>query len=313
LRPTAQDALDDMRWPLDGKDAEDIAPQTMMKQKSMVVGMEHFEERSTFGKTVLLCVASQLDAAKLESLNSLFERLDVDGSGKLSVKEITDGLADLGLESSAMGALIDSIDVDHNGTVEYSEFIAGALDARQELVESTLFHAFNAFDINHDGKIARDELACVLNIGGEFATFLPDGKTLDDVLSDVDKSKDGFISYDEFMEYLKKEAGPIKHCHSLRKAATKLGKETPKSKLDNRQALSPSTLNHDASSAGEEMLTPTMSHSAEAVASIMPKSDDSLVDQLGRCVELSARNVQLLEGLVQCRRGAPYGLKTCSG
>jgi len=301
LRPTAQDVLDDMRWPIDDKDAEYVRPASVMKQRSMVTGMEQFEERSTFGKAVLLCVASQLDAAKLESLNNLFERLDTDGSGKLSVQEITDGLSDLGLESSQLDNLVDSIDVDHSGTVEYSEFIAGALDARKELVESTLFHAFNAFDINHDGKIAKDELAAVLNMGGDFATFLPDGKTLDDVLRDVDVSKDGFISYEEFYGYLQKEAGPVKRSRSLRESVSR--KSISKSVgHDDGGAPSPSTSKQGASTAIKSELSLTMPKRTELVPGTVHTNGDSLVAQLGRCVQLSARNVQLLEGLVKCRR-----------
>ncbi len=45
-----------------------------------VTSMVGFSKKSTFSKAVYLCAASQLDTSKLDGLNEMFHKLDVDRS-----------------------------------------------------------------------------------------------------------------------------------------------------------------------------------------------------------------------------------------
>ena len=67
---------------------------------------------------------------------------------------------------------------------DYSEFIAGCLDAHTDLIESALSHVFHVFDINGDGKISLKELSSVLTSDGSLSIVLPEGKTVEEFMKD---------------------------------------------------------------------------------------------------------------------------------
>ena len=67
---------------------------------------------------------------------------------------------------------------------DYSEFIAGCLDAHTDLIESALSHVFHVFDINGDGKISLKELSSILTSDGSLSIVLPEGKTVEEFMKD---------------------------------------------------------------------------------------------------------------------------------
>jgi len=56
---------------------------------------------------------------------------------------------------SDLKKLLDSIDTDRNGKINYNEFIAICIDEAIIHNEDYLRFVFNAFDLNHDGMIQR--------------------------------------------------------------------------------------------------------------------------------------------------------------
>ena len=70
----------------------------------------------------------------------MFEKMDLDGDGMLTKKEISKGyrsyIAHLGgvISNSYVEELFDAADVDRSGKLNYNEFIAFALD--QEVIKS---------------------------------------------------------------------------------------------------------------------------------------------------------------------------------
>lgn len=67
---------------------------------------------------------------------------------------------------------------------DYSEFIAGCLDAHTDLIESALSHVFHVFDVNGDGKISLKELSSILKTDGSLSIVLPEGKTVEEFMKD---------------------------------------------------------------------------------------------------------------------------------
>ena len=54
------------------------------------------------------------------------------------------------------------MDVDHNGRLDYNEFISACLSKSASNNRDYLKFAFDYFDINQDGKISKEELHIVL-------------------------------------------------------------------------------------------------------------------------------------------------------
>ncbi|CAE7372616.1 CPK3, partial [Symbiodinium necroappetens] len=271
LRPSAEEAHRDMSWP-------DLAQHD-------VASMIGFGSKSTFSKAVYLCAASQLDTSKLDDLTAFFEELDADRNGHLSVIEFKNGLRQV-LDPDSIETLVDSLDMDHSGNVDYSEFIAGCLDAHMGLIESALFHAFHVFDVNNDGVISLSELRSILNSNGEaLSVVLPEGKTVEGFMKDIDTSKDGFISFEELKNFLKKEADASPTAWPSKKDASRR-----LSSAGVRRGSSLST----APSGGPIAEPPKLQPPAAPPA---PPLEPELYAQLQRCVDLSSSNVGLLKQL----------------
>lgn len=160
---------------------------------------------SQFAKVALNCVASQLDAEQLDSIDQAFTAMDINHDGELSLDELTQGLKQLGIDPKNAAQLADALDINHDGSIQYTEFVASLLSSQHDLAESNLRHAFDIFDVDHNGSISLDELRLMLSGSGPLASVLEDGKTPDSVLKEIDTSNDGVISFAEFRAYLVKE------------------------------------------------------------------------------------------------------------
>lgn len=196
-RPLAREMLEDP-WVSDSKHRIPVGRQARKARKSLV----NFTQMSYIAKVAMNCIAAQLDTSKIEGLVNIFESLDTDADGKLSAAELAAGLAELGAEPDSIGQLLSSIDVDGDGSIQYTEFVASLLQVQGRLVEDVVFHAFHIFDVNGDGHISLDELRSMISGEGPLVALLPDGKTVEQALVEMDLSRDGAVSFDEFKNYL---------------------------------------------------------------------------------------------------------------
>lgn len=133
--------------------------------------------------------------------------LDANGDGKLTINEMKDGIKKAGLKEIPpdLQQIMEDVDSDGSGVIDYTEFLAATLDKRTYLKEDVCWSAFRVFDRNGDGKISQDELKAVLG-ESEVADTL--GKSLaQQLLSEVDGNGDGFIDFEEFMAMMKKQEG----------------------------------------------------------------------------------------------------------
>merc|ERR1719189_3563306 len=126
--------------------------------------------------------------------------LDDNSDGFLTLDELRIGLeqAEAGYKRTKSDAdlrsIVEGMDVDGSGRVDYTEFIAAALDKRSYLSEQACWTAFTVFDLNGDGKISMCELSQVLD--GD-ASGKSSGAA--ELLKGMDLNGDGMIDFPEFM------------------------------------------------------------------------------------------------------------------
>lgn len=94
-----------------------------------------------FHRACMFCIASGLSMKDMNELYTIFHMLDKDKSGSLDVKELQQGLHVLGIHEDP-STLLSIMDMDQNGSIEYTEFIAAALkidaDLNDRLIQSVL-------------------------------------------------------------------------------------------------------------------------------------------------------------------------------
>lgn len=97
--------------------------------------------------------------------------------------------------------IMEEVDSDGSGVIDYTEFLAATLDKKHYMQEDVCWAAFRVFDRNGDGKISQKELQDVLSSGGiEDAMGT---KAIAEVLKDCDTNGDGEIDFEEFMTMMR--------------------------------------------------------------------------------------------------------------
>ena len=96
--------------------------------------------------------------------------MDKNGDGKLSRDEILQYYSqDYGQEEAEVivDRVIQNLDSDKNGFIDYFEFLAATVDQDKLLSFQNLKRAFSIFDADGNGKISATELKKVLEHGPE--------------------------------------------------------------------------------------------------------------------------------------------------
>ncbi|XP_003742296.1 calcium-binding mitochondrial carrier protein SCaMC-2 [Galendromus occidentalis] len=128
-------------------------------------------------------------------LEDLFEKLDVNGDGRIDVSDLTEGLQKLGVPHSSNMAMkfIESSDLTRDGVVDFAEF---AQYVREH--ERNLKLVFNRIDENADGHIDEQEI---------ISSFWKMGIKIDQteahrLLRRMDTDGSLTINYEEWRDYL---------------------------------------------------------------------------------------------------------------
>lgn len=156
-----------------------------------------FAAMNKLKKEALKVIASNLPAEEITGLKEMFEAMDKDGSGTITVDEMREGLRnkDVKIPEAELEAIMANADVNGDGKVDYEEFLAATMHLGKLEREEHLYKAFQFFDKDGSGYITVDELQGALKEHGDAAVV---AAHINEILQDVDKDKDGRIDYAEF-------------------------------------------------------------------------------------------------------------------
>ncbi|XP_059460540.1 calcium-dependent protein kinase 29 [Corylus avellana] len=168
---------------------------------AVLIRMKQFRAMNKLKKLALKVIAENLSEEEIKGLKQMFNNMDTDKSGTITLEELKTGLSRLGskLSEIEIKQLMDAADVDKSGTIDYYEFITATMHRHKLDKEENLFKAFQYFDKDKSGFITRDELRLAMAQYG-----MGDEATIDEVIEDVDTDKDGKINYDEFVAMMRK-------------------------------------------------------------------------------------------------------------
>ncbi|XP_057964265.1 calcium-dependent protein kinase 28-like [Malania oleifera] len=195
-RLTAAQALSHP-WVREGGEASEIPLDI-----SVLSNMRQFVKYSRLKQFALRALASTIDEEELADLRDQFDAIDVDKSGSISLEEMRQALAkDLPwkVKESRVLEILQAIDSNTDGLVDFNEFAAAALHVHQlEEHDSDKWQqrsqaAFEKFDVDKDGFITAEELKMHTGLRG----------SIDPLLEEADIDKDGKISLAEFRRLLR--------------------------------------------------------------------------------------------------------------
>ena len=93
------------------------------------MNMKNFSFNTRFKDVILAFISSQLAFADIEDHSDLFEQIDVNNDGVLTVDEFEKALNRQGtyVSSSELRQILKKVDMDKNGKINFNEFIASML------------------------------------------------------------------------------------------------------------------------------------------------------------------------------------------
>jgi len=157
-------------------------------------------------------------SAKDETSNLLasFQALDKDKNGVLSKEEIMAGYKDIigkAQNDHEIEDIINKIDNNNSGFVDYSEFISATINKMTLLSKTKLEATFRLFDKDGNGYLTVDELKEFLNPDqlklskpgnpkGEVVQKKEEDELWKDLISQVDQNQDGKITLKEFKDMM---------------------------------------------------------------------------------------------------------------
>ena len=161
---------------------------------------------SILKKMSLMFIASRLGDNEIKDLKQIFSAFDTDKDGQISLQELEKGLLELKSIHSCeqdIEDLFNSIDVDKNFRIDYTEFLAATISEKTYLQKDRLFEAFCMLDKDNDGRITKEEIMEVLRLekGKE--------KDIENYIKQVDINGDGIIDYIEFLQLMGCEQGRL--------------------------------------------------------------------------------------------------------
>jgi len=135
-----------------------------------------------------------------KKLMKVFEELDEDKDGLLVKEEVLKGFQKYNLvseltEENGIDEIINRIDRNKNGSIDYSEFVIATVNRKKLLAKSNLEATFKLIDKDESKALTIDELKDFFAGQGNHEW---DDQVWEALLREVDENSDGQISYSEF-------------------------------------------------------------------------------------------------------------------
>lgn len=202
-RLTAKQAIDH-EWLLEFSPS----PTSVQLQDSFVDHFKAYQKENTLKKATLNIIAGQMHSDDLTALRMVFSQLDCNGDGKLSLEDLRISLERSGLEGTELDLrqIMVSVGAESSGVIEWTPFLAAALDHPKYLTRDACWAAFNVFDRYGAGAISLEELAHVLFDSRRYGQRRSRAKAIV-LLQEIDAKKDCNIGFEQFMEIILSSIG----------------------------------------------------------------------------------------------------------
>ena len=157
---------------------------------------------------IALLVHNSIQLNQAHDAVKLFNQIDKNGDGKISKDELFNGLQSYKKDISfdelkkQVDIIFNNIDSDHNGYLEYEEFVRAAIDKDHFLSVNFLQFAFNYFDKDHDREITLEEVKNKFFLNDKNKNSLKAQDQLQKSFNEIDINGDGKLSFEEFAKMM---------------------------------------------------------------------------------------------------------------
>jgi len=178
--------------------------------QDVVVSLKRYADAHRFEKAIRHKMATHLTTKELHRLRNVFEKLDGEGTGTISIDDMKKVMAEDAADAKTR-ELLDSLDLSHfdldgDGEVDWQEFVAGAMLEHDYYNEDNLAKVFAELDVNGDGKLCQGEIEKAFGQDHEFSRELLE--KVAEHRNSVTVPGQLYLSLEEFKELFSKHAAP---------------------------------------------------------------------------------------------------------
>ena len=163
---------------------------------SVLSNLTSFRATFKLQRAVMCFIASQLiTQAEKRELSQLFKSIDVDDKGTINEKDLQAACVRVWGERippERIKQIIESVDINGNGLIDYTEFIIASINKEKLLSTERLEETFNLFDADGSGKITASELKEMIDIHDV------EDSCWQQLINEVDSNGDGEVDLKEF-------------------------------------------------------------------------------------------------------------------
>ena len=152
--------------------ADDLNPHNIFEEnidsKNVLMSIKNYSAQPKLYQTVLAFLSHNFaEKVHLNKLKKIFYKIDLNLDGKLSKEELYTAYKEAGMEmpKEELDKVVESIDFDGNGYIEYEEFIRVTIPKEQLFTDANLRTAFDMFDLDKNGTISLTEFKEILGLG----------------------------------------------------------------------------------------------------------------------------------------------------
>ena len=174
------------------------------EKNNYILDYRHISRYRTFNKfkqAILTFIASRLSSEESKKIQNIFFNIDEEKKGFITFEDFRKyiineyDIDDLIENEEELRKGFQSVDIDHNNKIDYTEFLAANLDEKVFLKEDKLKEAFRTFDINDTGVIKKEDIIRVLKLDN-----LSDKNNIaNSIIEENDFDKDGKINFKDFL------------------------------------------------------------------------------------------------------------------
>jgi len=164
----------------------------------------NYAASSELKKVALNVIAHKSSSEEIVMLRTAFGHFDTEQDGFVSREEFRNALKECNLNDETLTKVFDSMDVDKNGSISYTEFLAALLEARTNIDEERVADAFDRLDHSDTGYISKEDLASLLG-------KKKDSEDVQRLIREADTDHDGQISFQEFLAVFRADQKRLVH------------------------------------------------------------------------------------------------------
>ena len=174
------------------------------KIEKIINNIFKYKPKKTLQKLCFSYLTRNLKNEEIETATNLFCQIDIDNDGKVQQKEFVKNFKEIiektgkKIDEKYLKDLFNHIDYDRSGNIDYSEFIAAAVDKNLIVNDQNLKESFEFFDKNKSGLITLSDLQIVFK---KFKGF--SAEEFNNIIKEVDKDGDDEITFEEYKDMMK--------------------------------------------------------------------------------------------------------------